>query len=341
VFGGVGLILAIAFGAILFSGRKWRVVMSRGLIHLQFLGYSLVFVSAYTIIINLGFIYEWPFYVIWVIISLRHWAVFFALTSLLSFQVLLSSIRLPGQTRKFLWWSVTVTEPEQIGGVLRRTVLTLIALYFPIFLLSVIAPVIDWRGEPAPSTGLTVYIMYFIVIGALCLAVITTHIYLSYTWYLPPYYSHRYTNLSLMIGTDVMIIGWLVLLLSGLRNDISLQTQQLADAIFNCVLTITWFIGYTIQPVAVLALAMCGYPQYRENYQHPRTNSNVVEHYANNPNELGGTNEMLAVVTPTVEETKVEDISFPGPKMTLYASKDALYKFIVESTLSGERLMAE
>lgn len=291
VAGVAGVLLAGVLGAVMFSGRAWRIVKSRGSYHLQFVLCSLGFVGMYTVMLAVGLVYQWPLPFIWLTIALRHWAVIFALMALLVHQVIMAAIPLPGRSRRYCCIPLTVTRTGQIDSVLRRTTLVLVGLYIPVFVLTYVALFLAGTGA-AGTFLITTYAIHFAVLG---LVLIALHFYVYVNWQIDQYYSHRTTMLGILIVTDAFYIGWLVALIFLLPIAINTPAGWLVDAMADTSITAFWAVMYTAQPFWYLLTAWCGFDRRLVDYERgvrPTVSSGGRDRQVS-----------LAAVSPTVLES--------------------------------------
>ena len=264
ILGGVCLAFYVLISVPLYLGRKYKIVKTRGLYHLQFVGYTAMFVAAYTAITAATFYFEAPFYVSWLFISLRRWALVFALVSLLSFQIILASIHVPTRVvvfAKCLWRPLQATDARQLDQILRKSVFVAIFGYMPLFVVSMVLPAFQ-----VAETAYTA--VYFIAFGFFVIAVVAAHVFVALSWHINQYYSHRWTYILILVVTDCLVFGWIPILIVNSTELGQLDPNSLIyESIFDTIVTMVWYVLYATQPVLYLFLAGLGYPKYRDQYE--------------------------------------------------------------------------
>jgi hypothetical protein len=316
----IGLVIFTIYGSILYLNRSYRVVRMRGLYQLQFLLWSLAFVSFYTLFQLFSYDFGWSFYFIWLVINLRRWSILFSMLALFAFQLLLASMKVPGRVeRKICGVSLTTEKPQHIDRVLRRLVFYLVFSYCPVLVINFVMlgliPNIDVQGV----SFVIEYILLFLYFVFLLLLI---HVYLGHTQHLPIYYSHRRTYLVICTVTDIIVVIWFSLFVwseaqgfsyftsqDHLESTVPVQVLDSVDASFCCLISLVWVLLYISQPVICLLLAYFGRPEWRDSYQ---ISNFHFDGSSSNQNPVNSRNSKPSTIDPIPSINYIEENTLSG-----------------------------
>jgi hypothetical protein len=216
-------------------------------------------------------IYEVFFYASWVFVSLQRWVTIFALSALFSFQAVLASMKIPGRREiRVFGLNIGVDRHEKLDWLLRKLTIGLILVYLPIFTFSVLSVLI--KDSHIYLVNHVLYLVFFL--GLLFFL----NVYIKYTNHISNYYTHRRTNLLIIVITDIIAVLWIsVFIVVNVIQPLTLEDYLLSsenywivtllESCYHCFLIVLWILLYLTEVIFTLILALCGYPARRDEYE--------------------------------------------------------------------------